>query len=173
MNSLNEIAKNHDDYIQIVKTFGGYIDPQDVVQEMYIRIDKHLKKHKKAEINLFYIWTTLRNVFCDIYKVETKTVDLNVDEFNNLQIENNNLEQLEAYDKIETKIDEVVHSQHYFDAKLFELYRSDKTSIRKLSKATNISTRTIHWSLAKTKKLIENEVKESYEDYLNEDYELI
>ena len=43
MNNLTELTKHHDEYIKIVKTFGGNVDPQDIVQEMYIRLHNHLQ----------------------------------------------------------------------------------------------------------------------------------
>ena len=173
MNNLTELSKNHKEYIQIVKTFGGNVDPEDVVQEMYIRLHNHLERYPDKELNLFYCWSTLRNIFFDTYKEDTRYSDTDIAEFKTVEVEDNNHEEQEAYNQLQQNINNVVNSQHHFDSRLFEIYSRQKTSIRKLSKETNISPRTIFWSLQQTKKLIRKELREDYEDYKNEDYELL
>lgn len=170
---LTELYKNHKEYIQIVKSFGCNVNPEDVVQEMYIRLHKHLERHPDKEINLFYCWSTLRNVFFDMYKEDTRYCDKDINDFHYLEEQETNQEEQEAYSLLQQKVNKVVNNQHHFDSRLFEIYTRQKTSIRKLSKETSISSRTIFWSLQQTKKLIKRELKEDYEDYKNEDYELI
>lgn len=172
MNSLNEISKRHDEFIQIVKTFGCNVDPNDVVQEMYIRLHNHLERYPDKEINLFYCWTTLRNIFFDMYKTDTRYCDKDIQDFHYLEEEEQTEEQ-QAYHLIQQKTIEVVNRLHYFDIKLFEIYSKEKTSIRKLSNETMIGQRTIFDSLKRTKEIIKEELQEDYEDYKNEDYELI
>lgn len=173
MKSLEDLAKNHKEYIQIVKSFGGNVDPEDIVQEMYIRLHNHLERHPDKELNLFYCWSTLRNIFFDTYKEDTRYCDKDINDFHNLEQEETNQEEQEAYNLLQQKVNKVVNKQHHFDSRLFEIYTKQKTSIRKLSKETCISSRTIFWSLKNTKKLIRKELKEDYEDYKNQDYELI
>ena len=173
MNSIEEISRSHNEFIQVVKTFGGNIDPQDIVQEMYLRIDYHLKKHPNKEINFFYCWTTLRHIFFDMYKKDTKYCDMDIQDFHNIEATNDDIQEEEAYNLIEQKAKNIVNNLHYFDSKLFEIYSKEKTSIRKLADETNIGRRTIFDSLKKTKELIKEELKEDYEDYKNEDYELL
>ena len=173
MNNLTELSKNHKEYIQIVKTFGGNVDPEDIVQEMYIRLHNHLERYPDKELNLFYCWSTLRNIFFDTYKEDTRYCDKDINDFHYLEEQEDNTEEQEAYSQLQQNINNVVNSQHHFDSRLFQIYSSQKTSIRKLSKETCISPRTIFWSLQQTKKLIKKELKEDYEDYKNEDYELL
>jgi len=173
MNNIEELTKHHDEYIKIVKTFGGNVDPQDVVQEMYIRLHNHLQRNPDCQMNLFYCWSTLRNIFFDTYKEDTRYCDKDINDFHYLEEQEDNTEEQEAYSQLQQNINDVVNSQHHFDSRLFQIYSSQKTSIRKLSKETNISARTIFWSLQQTKKLIRKELREDYEDYKNEDYELL
>jgi len=173
MKNLTDLAKHHKEYIKIVKTFGGNINPEDVVQEMYIRLHKHLERNPECEMNLFYCWSTLRNIFFDMYKEDTRYCDLDIKEFKRLEAEETNHEEQEAYLQLQQNINSLVNSQHHFDSRLFEIYSTQKTSIRKLSKDTKISPRTIFWSLQQTKKKIKRELMEDYEDYINQDYELI
>lgn len=173
MTSLEDLAKNHKEYIQIVKSFGGNVDPEDIVQEMYIRLNNHLQRHPDKELNLFYCWSTLRNIFFDTYKEDTRYCDKDINDFHNLEIEETNQEEQEAYKLLQQKVSKVVNSQHYFDAKVFEIYTNQKKSIRKLASDTGIGCKTIFLSLKETKELIREKLSEDFEDYKNEDYDLI
>ena len=173
MNNLTDLAKHHKEYIKIVKTFGGNVNAEDVVQEMYIRLHNHLERNPECEMNLFYCWSTLRNIFFDMYKEDTRYCDLDIKDFKTLEVEETNKEEQEAYSQLQQNINSLVNNQHHFDSRLFEIYSNQKTSIRKLSKETKISPRTIFWSLQQTKKLIRKELREDYQDYLNGDFELI
>jgi hypothetical protein len=108
-----------------------------------------------------------------MYKEDTRYCDKDINDFHYLEEQETNQEEQEAYSLLQQKVNKVVNNQHHFDSRLFEIYTRQKTSIRKLSKETSISSRTIFWSLQQTKKLIRKELKEDYEDYKNEDYELI
>lgn len=170
---ITELSKNHKDFINIVKSFCSYIDHEEIVQEMYIKVHNHKVKNPDKEINLSYIWFTLRSVFLDQMRAEQRFVDLDLSVFKNIPEQVTDLDEQLAYSQVIQKQNEIVNKQHYFDAMLFNIYSKGDTSIRKLAKETNISTRTIFWSLQQTKKLIAKELKEDYEDYKNKDYELI
>ena len=170
---IKELSKNHKDFINIVKSFCSYVDHEEIVQEMYIKVHNHKVKNPDKEINLSYIWFTLRSVFLDQMRAEQRFVDLDLSVFKNIPEQVTDLDEQLAYSQVIQKQDEIVNKQHYFDAMLYAIYSKGDTSIRKLAKDTNISTRTIFWSLQQTKKLIAKELKEDYEDYKNEDYELI
>ena len=69
-NRLLEVAaKKHNDWVQMAKSFKlSSNDANELVQEMYIAIDKYVKDvddvmYNENEINTFYIYTTLRNLF--------------------------------------------------------------------------------------------------------------
>ena len=65
-NSLSDIFKKHQTWIDIVCTFGCNKETaEDIVQEMYIKIDKKLKKglnidFGEADYNYYYIFKTLK-----------------------------------------------------------------------------------------------------------------
>ena len=65
----------------------------------------------------------------------------------------------EQQQDIEKKIDEVLNTMYWFDRKLFNLYRKEFHSIRKLSKATKISHATVHKTIAKCKQELKNKIK--------------
>ena len=56
---------------------------------------------------------------------------------------------------------------------LFNLYKDSGKSMRTITKETGISTSSIFNTLKNCKDIIREEIGEDYEDYLNEDYELI
>ena len=65
------LFKKHSDWIKIVNSFGE--DPsisEDLVQEMYIKIQLKLEKGLDIsygdEINYYYIFKTLRTLFLDL-----------------------------------------------------------------------------------------------------------
>ena len=66
------IAKKHDTWVDIVCTFGCTKRvAEDLVQEMYIKIQLSLEKGKldimyKDEINYYYIFKTLKTLFIDL-----------------------------------------------------------------------------------------------------------
>ena len=173
MKTLQEIAQGHENYLNIVSTFGGYVNKEDVVQEMYIRIYDHLQKYPDKEINLFYIWTTLRNIYFDIYKEDCKHCDLDIKEFKKVQTSECNKLKEEKLICIENAINDKLEELHYFDKMLFKIYTTTNKSLRTLSDEMNISVRTLHWSIKKTKEYLNNEIGEDYQDYKNNDLELI
>jgi DNA-directed RNA polymerase specialized sigma subunit len=75
--------------------------------------------------------------------------------------------------ELEIKINEEMDTWEYFDRRLFQLYRDSGMSMRKIASETRISTKTIFYSIKKSKERLREKCAEDYEDYINEDYELI
>lgn len=60
MGLLNEIAKHHNEWINVVKLFGIKNNPEDVVQDMYLKLAEskiNLDKNWKG-----YVYISLRNL---------------------------------------------------------------------------------------------------------------
>jgi hypothetical protein len=74
---------------------------------------------------------------------------------------------------LEELITETVKSWHWYDQMLFNLYRDSGLSYRQISAVTGISFKSIYSTITNCKKSLKHEVKEHYEDYINQDYELI
>ena len=91
----------------------------------------------------------------------------------NLGVEYDYIEETEAFTSLIHKIDSEVETWHWYDQMLFNLYRESGKSIRKLSEETRISTSSIFQTLKYCKNEIRINVGEDYEDYINEDYEMI
>ena len=78
MNELEKIAKNHSLWIKMVLNMG--CNPsmaEDIVQQMYVRIDRLLKEGKnvmynKESANRFYIYLTLKSMYIDYKRARSK-----------------------------------------------------------------------------------------------------
>ncbi len=91
-----------------------------------------------------------------------------------MQLEyNDKIQQEEAYNKFCELIDDYIQDWHWYDQKLFKLYRDTDMSIRKIAAETGISFVSIFNTLKKCKLDLKNKFGDDYEDYLNADYERI
>ena len=77
--SINELVKNEEIWFRYLKHWGCNKDTaKDLVQEMYIQIDTYLKKHNTSimyndnEINHYFVYVTLYNMFCNLKRAEKK-----------------------------------------------------------------------------------------------------
>jgi len=66
-----------------------------------------------------------------------------------------------------------VNNWHWYDKKIYELYRDSDLTIRAMAKETNISTTNIFYTLKKGKQIMHDKFSEDYEDFKNGDYDLI
>lgn len=138
--TLQIIAEKHKDWIRIVESFGCNSDTaEDVVQEMYIKINSRLFKgvdimYNEKEINHFYIFRTLRSMFLDLIRKEKKVsiVSLEANQHNFKSGSDVNFEVV--YNKFLDNLDDM----HWYDKKVFE-YIEGGESIASLSEKTKIS----------------------------------
>ena len=69
--TINKLFKKHKTWVDIVMSFGcNKVVAEDLVQEMYIRIQLKLEKglditYVDDEVNYYYIFKTLRSLFID------------------------------------------------------------------------------------------------------------
>ena len=71
MNVLSLISENHKEWINVCKVFGVTDYPEDIVQEMYIKISK---SKIVTELNYKgYVYVTLRNLCFDSHKIRSST----------------------------------------------------------------------------------------------------
>ena len=183
---LEIVARQHKEWIRIVNGFGEYDYAEDIVQESYLILYKYAKPEKVIEngvIRRGYMYFTLRTTYYLYYNAKHKIkkysldtpfvslgMDGNYDSF--IQIEDKtDLREQEAYNYICQKIDEEIEDWHWYDKKLFVLYRDTDMSIRKIAAETKISWVSIFNTLKNAKNILKEKLKEDYEDYKNEDYE--
>jgi DNA-directed RNA polymerase specialized sigma24 family protein len=171
---LIKLSSNHNEWVSMVRSFGCK-DPEDIVQEMYLRLYQYSTLDKILigdELNKAFIWVSLRNIFY-LSNKNKKIALISLEEVFNVESPIDHIERSKSRDLIEEKIKEEVESWHYYDKMLFNLYRDSRMSMRKLSKETGISVRSIFSTLKNCKERIKGKIGEDYEDYLNEDFELI
>ena len=177
MNWLKKVAKFHNDYVRIVQSYGEELYAEDIVQEMYLRLNKYADVskilRKDGTVNRAYIHFTLRNIFCDLMKQRKKHQKVDIHECRNLGVEYDYIEKQDAEMILEARIQAEVNTWHWFDQRIFNIYRNDKISMRELSKQTRIGTSTIFHTIKYCKERIKENIAEDYEDYINKDYEKI
>ncbi len=175
MEWLSKVAKYHNDWVKMVNTFGEHFFAEDIVQETYIMLMKwssEEKLFKDGSINKGYMWLALKNTFLQHVNKKNKIKFISLDEAHNLP-DKNYTEENEAYNDLLNNVDLECDSWHWYDKKLFELYKNTDKSLRQISAETNISVTSIFNTVKACKKRIKNSVGEDYEDFLNQDYELI
>jgi len=161
---------------------------EDIVQEMYLRLNKYVKEPKKimyseTDINKFYVYITIKNLYNDYLKERSRfhTVDIDDIEVVYEIIEPTSEGQLKAEiekQKAEEILvnliqNEVENWDRWYDQKLFKIYYETDISMRKLSADTNISVTSIFNSCKNYKQILNTKFAEDFQDYINGDFHLI
>ena len=162
---IEVIAKKHKDWTRIVQSFGAKTEAEDIVQEMYLRLDKYIKPDQ--QISTSFVWITLRNIYFDFLKKEPATFELDKTVSDAIS----QTESIIAYGELNKRVKDELNNVDWFDKMLFELYVTSGKSMRQLSKETGISLSCIFYTTNRTKTHLRSLLNEDYEDYLNEDYE--
>jgi len=161
-------------------------DANEIVQEMYLRLYNYTKSvdkimYNKEEVNTFYIYITLRNLFYSKFtnygKSKNKKLilfsDIDEDKFNSLinrmvddnQEYDDNIKKKINLEQLCDKIDSIIEDWYWYDKKLTKLYFNTKMSMRDISKETKISLSSIFNTLTNAKEKIRNQTKEEYKKY--------
>ena len=176
MEWLKIVAKDHKELVKLVQSFGEDFFSEDIVQESYIRLYKYCKPEniiQNGQVNKGFMYFVLRNLYLLHIKSEKKNAMVSLSGLEALKDETNDLTKEEAYLKMLSKVHEEVDSWHWYDKQLFTIYKDTDLSIRDIAKETTISSSSIFNTLKNCKSKIKTKFKEDYEDYKNEDYELI
>jgi DNA-directed RNA polymerase specialized sigma24 family protein len=151
--ALEKIFEKNDQWIDIVKSFGCNRDTsQDIVQEMYFKVQKRLEKgtdiqYSEDDINYYYIFKVLRSLFLDLKRKESKVQIVELGEIENCELDINYEDAYEA-------VTEEINTLFWYDRKVYEIIDGG-TSISELSRQTNIS----YYSLYNTYKKVKNKLK--------------
>lgn len=178
VNQINILASQHKQWVAIVEKFGEHTFSEDIVQEMYMKVIRcnHIDKCvNDGKVNRSYVYMILRTLHGDFdrYKKALIKKKVDVSECRFLEYEQEDTSEQEAYETIKQKIVEESLTWHPFDKLTFDIYTEKKLSIRKIAEKSNIHYMTIFTTLKRCKQKLRENVGESYEDYLNKDYELI
>ena len=167
-NWLEVIAKEHKEWINIVNSFGEYDYAEDIVQEMYLILHKYADPNKiitNGKANRGYIFFTLKTTYYQYYNAKHKIKKVSIDDYK-IKYEDT-IEEHEAYNKICKLIDNEIEAWHWYDKKLFKLYRDTDMSIRKIAKETQISWVSIFNTLKNCKNKIKDKYDKDWQEYKN------
>lgn len=192
---LKKISSDHNRWYSMALSICG--DEQlsmDIVQEMYLRIDKYVKDESKVidengDVNPFYIYVTIKNIYFKMFNdsKRVKLVQLRDDDFfyeyefddqsniltETVEDENKKQQMEEAFQKTVDRIMQEAKSWHWYDEKLFKLYFLTDMSLRDVAKKTNISLTSIYNSVKNYKEFMTEKFSEDVEDFYNGDYDKI
>lgn len=146
MKLLEEVSKHHAEWVALVKSFGEDFYTEDIVQEMYLRINEYTtydKVIKNGTLNKGYIYFVLRNLFLNYVQLKSRFEVIRLDD--NFDISH------DSYIEFENRIEDEIKTWHHYDEKLFNLYIDSGLSIRQLSKGTGIHYSSIFHTLKKCK----------------------
>jgi hypothetical protein len=170
---LNQVAQHHKEWIKIINSFGEYDYAEDIVQETYIALYKYADATKiidaSGNVRKGYVFFTLKSLFFQYYNKKMKVNKVSIDEQFTL-FDDSNLDEHEAYNDICLLIDEEIKNWHWYDEKLFKLYRDSDMSMRDIAKETNISLISIFNSIKNYKEILNTKFNKDYQDYINNDY---
>ena len=148
------VAEKHKTWIEIVSSFGCTNETsEDLVQEMYIKIQKKLVKGLDImyndEINYYYIFKTLRTLFLDFKRKGKNIKMVNIDD---VDIDKS-ISDID-YDKAYEIVQEELKTMYWYDRKVFEIINGGE-SIAEFSRKSFIH----YYSLYNTYNKVKDKLK--------------
>jgi len=172
---IDKLADKHEDWIRMAKSFGADNEQSnELVQSMYVRLVKYVDAdserimYTKDEVNTYYVYVTLRNLFlsnthsyksdCDLDDTSKSSQKAYISQDLDLIFE-------QAHKALFDKIDAIVNEWYWYDKKLWGIHFYDKVSMRGIAADTKISLSSIFNTLKNGKEKVRNQVGEEYENY--------
>lgn len=162
MDILEETFNKHKIWCEIVESFGCNSDTaQDIVSEMYYKIqvlvNKDIDIRYNDSINYFYIFKTLKSLFLDLKRKESKIYLYSLDECQ--EIDSHSIVELDdkSFDKIYTDLMNALDEMYWYDRKVYELLDGE-VSVSKLSRSTGISYYSLYNTFKKAKQYIKTKL---------------
>lgn len=147
------LFKKNQDWIDIVMSF-GVDEPtaQDLVQEMYIKMQTQLENGKnlmynETEVNYYYVFTMLRTTFLDLKRKKKNIYKIPVD---NVHLTNTDIN----YDNYYKKVEAELKKMYWYDRKVFEIINNGE-SIAEFARKSYIP----YYSLYNTYHKVKNKLK--------------
>tara|TARA_B100000768_G_scaffold34260_1_gene32867 strand:+ start:5940 stop:6449 length:510 start_codon:yes stop_codon:yes gene_type:complete len=149
------IAKKHKEWINIVISFGcGKEIAEDIVQEMYIKIQLKLEKGLDImygkEINYYYIFKTLKSLLIDLKRKGKNITIINIED----NIINGDIESDVNYESEYKKITDSLSTMYWYNRKVFEIINGGE-KIAELSRKSGIP----YYSLYNTYNKVKSKLK--------------
>lgn len=198
---IDVLAERHDEWLKMARSFSGISrdGADEIVQGMYLKMHEYVKDIDRimykdtGEVNTFYVWTTMRNLFFSGYHINgnkgkfnaKKTVFVSdlfegserteLDLFDSFDIEDeSNVEEEGVFEelfgdlkeRIGAELDEWKKTRSgWFDSTLYKLHKEKGMSMRKISAKTGISLKAVFLSLKSSKLKLREILKEDYDKY--------
>ena len=178
---LEKLAENHTLWIKMVINMGcdKHI-AEDIVQSMYLRIHRLVTDEKKImynddEVNRFFIYVTLKNMFVDFVKARNKYTFFEYMETDDIEegLEDIEFDEQEAFHNLVDSMSSEIMSWERYDIILSQLYFKTDLSLRDIANGSGISLMSIYNSVKNYKNILNNKFMDDYQDYVNGDYHLI
>ena len=179
------LADKHNDWIRMCLSFGADLDTaKDLVQSMYLRMHNYVKDgerimYKDDEVNTFFIYVTLRNMYRTLMTKGSKYIEFEIvehegiDEQYEMYFEEADLDEQAAFQRLVDKVYGEIDSWHRYDKLLSYKYLKTDYSLREIAKGSGISLTSIFNSMRNNKKILRKLFKEDWEDFKNGDYDRI
>lgn len=176
---LSEIAKYHSSWVSTIKAHGEKEFAEDIVQEMYLKVHKYTDPKKifssEGKLKKGYIFFVLKSILFTFKNEKNKIKKTSLDSIAYKMVDEPNFYD-SAYEVFIKKMDSEIDSWHWYDAQMFNLYKSEykrELSLRKIAKATDISWVSIHNTIKRCREKLVDKLGEDWEDLQNGDYELL
>jgi len=135
---LEELYKYHQDWLNIAYTFlQSKEDAEDMVQEMYIRVDKYDIEldnvRYKNGLNKYFFYQMLRNMCLLHLKDREKRMLTDTAYF---ETDHEHSQDAEALQELFNRIDEYVSTWNPYERELFKIYMYSGLSFRDISHGT-------------------------------------
>jgi RNA polymerase sigma-70 factor (ECF subfamily) len=152
---LEELYKFHNEWLAIARVMTATEqDAEDLVQDMYIKLHEKIDsveriRYGKDDINRYFVYTTIRNMAMD--KIRKRSADVvYIDYINELDTPDYECQYKDVLEEIEIEM----NTWNWFDRTLFKTYMESDLSMRDIQSGSNISLRTIYYTIKKCKKRI-------------------
>jgi len=151
--TMKMVAAKHNEWLNIVLSFGCKPEiAEDIVQEMYIKIQLKLEKgldimYNEKEINYYYIFKTLKSLF---YDLKRKGKNITIVSIHDVHLTTSDINYEEPYKKIENELSKMF----WYDRKVFEIINEGE-SIAEFSRKSKIH----YYSLYNTYTRVKNKLK--------------
>lgn len=166
-NRILLLTSNHKEWISMVKTFGLKDDAEDIVQEMYMKVDRLNYYDKFIENNKIqkgYVWFILRSLSFDFIKNEPFKESLEV--LKKVAYEEFNEEKESDFISILNKVESIKNNWHTYDQLLLDTYFKTNISMRKLASGSKISVSSMCNDIQKIKNNLKSELENDYKKYI-------
>lgn len=169
---LQKLANKYDDWNNMALSF-GISDEQarELVQEMFIRIFDYVKDpqkimYNKTEVNTFYIYITLRNLYyANIHTSGKKnpivhsTDEITDDNYKGMYEDSlDSIKDKKESEALFERVENLVEDWYWYDKGIFNLHYHKGMSMRQIAKETKISLSSIFNTLKNAKEAIKKEI---------------